>query len=664
MTEPGGRYESVPEDLRIARRWLLWRIDQRNGKPTKVPYSVAGSKASTRESVTWTTFNEAAEALARSERTYSGLGFVLGGGFLGIDIDDCLTTGGEPNALGQHIVEAVGSYAEISPSGRGLHILAKGSLPRGPRRTKVGESRLEMYDANRYFTVTGQLFDERFGYLASAQEAIDDVYARYFVIQVKPKPEQSDSTPTEMHTLDSASVLRGLEKLPNSESAKALFNGDDSAYGEDKSAADLAFCSFIKQALGANAELIDQAYRVSARYRPKWDVKHSADGQTYGAMTIKKAMQPSPADIGDSITGKTSDPHLHLVPASEVRVKAVEWLMPNRIPKGEVVLFEGDGGIGKTTAALDIIARASSGRALPDGSMLDFRPNVLIVAEEDDLSTLTARLRVADADLSRISFVDYVNLQGGSSVFMLPDHAALLRKAIQTSGSTLVYIDSLFNHINPKLKANNFQDVRSATAPLTMIAHDLVTTTIATRHWTKQTGSASVRGLGSADLRNLSRATLTFGKHPRRSDIPPVYVVAVSKSNYGKTTDSLLYQVETVNIEDDFGKSFDVGRIHWLGSDAITADDVAGERKPKSGGRPFERACRVLQDALADEADGLTAEQLDDERAKSGIASGTWNVARSHLHKRGKIRRDGGGQAGHIRWYSVCEATDADSHIA
>jgi hypothetical protein len=658
-------FESIPQMMKTSKRWLLWRSEERNGKSTKVPYSISGSKASVNDPATWTTFEQAVTALDSQENAFSGLGFVLGDGYLGIDIDDCLSDEQKPNALAIQIVEAVNSFTEISPSGRGLHVIARGSLPVGPRRTRVGECRLEMYDAARYFTVTGQVFDSRFGLLTDAQDAIDQIYRHHFEPEISPKIDVSESALGDTQTFSAAYVLNQFEKLPNSESAKALFNGDDSAYGDDTSAADLAFCNIAKQVLGPDAAAIDSAYRASSRYRSKWDTIHAADGKTYGTMTVQKALQSNDSDRYAVDSPDPSRSYLKLIPATDVRHKAIDWFMPGRIPRGELVLFEGDGGIGKTTVALDIIARATRGRPLPDGSTLGSPLRALILAEEDSLSTLKARLIAAEADLARIAFVEYAVLFGAQGRFVLPDHIGLLQSALEQSKADLFYLDALFSHFNSKLRAVSYQDSRAVLAPVANVAHITGTTMMATRHWGKMTGTASGRGFGSADVRNISRATLTFGRHPHREDVPPIYVLAVSKSNYSRqSTDSLLYQVESEILIDDDGKPEDVPKIRWLGTDSTTADDLASRVSKFSSDRPFERACETIKRVLVNTKDGLSADELESERVTARVTKGTWVNARSHLHKLGKIERSGGGQAGPVRWALVRDDTASDSHIA
>jgi len=83
-----------------------------------------------------------------------GVGYVFlpENGKTGIDLDHCIEQG-QIHTRAQEIIQELDSYSEISPSGTGVHILARGSLP-GPLRKKDG---IEMYDKGRYFAVTGNM---------------------------------------------------------------------------------------------------------------------------------------------------------------------------------------------------------------------------------------------------------------------------------------------------------------------------------------------------------------------------------------------------------------------------------------------------------------------------------------------------------------------------
>jgi putative DNA primase/helicase len=145
--------DCLPEELRQRHQWVVWKLEERDGKPTKVPYIAGGSgKASSTDSLTWRSFEEAVQALETGR--YSGIGFVFSSGdpFAGVDLDDCRDPEtGELEEWAAKIVEAFGSYAEVSQSGTGVHIIVMGKAP-NKKRGKV-----EAYSSERYFAMTGRV---------------------------------------------------------------------------------------------------------------------------------------------------------------------------------------------------------------------------------------------------------------------------------------------------------------------------------------------------------------------------------------------------------------------------------------------------------------------------------------------------------------------------
>ncbi len=150
----------LPDSLVELDQFVVWQYEQRLGsKPTKVPYQVNGSRASTKDPKTWCSFDEAVKAWHQDSPTrWSGIGFVFSRNdpFLGIDLDHCLDADGRLKPWAQPIMERFSdSYAEISPSGSGIKIWAKGKLPGGGTAFPWGDGRVEIYGQARYFTVTG-----------------------------------------------------------------------------------------------------------------------------------------------------------------------------------------------------------------------------------------------------------------------------------------------------------------------------------------------------------------------------------------------------------------------------------------------------------------------------------------------------------------------------
>jgi len=145
---------AVPDDLAELDCWGVWRMES-----TKIPYRVDGRRASSTNVNDWTDIDRARNALWTGK--YSGLAFAFFAqhGVAGIDLDDCLDGDGGLKPWARSIVERFcDTYTEISPSGGGLKIWARGSIPANLAKVAVGDGGIELYDHARYFTVTGRAF--------------------------------------------------------------------------------------------------------------------------------------------------------------------------------------------------------------------------------------------------------------------------------------------------------------------------------------------------------------------------------------------------------------------------------------------------------------------------------------------------------------------------
>jgi hypothetical protein len=148
-------YLNIPQEMRQYSQWVLWKFEDRDAsKPTKVPYSpVTHKHAKVNDPQSWGTFEQCVEIL-RAPGWYDGLGFVLTeqDPYAFIDLD---STKGEQSAIERQIkiYNEFDSYAERSPSGDGLHIIVKGSIPSGRKRSSI-----EIYSSLRYMTMTGQVY--------------------------------------------------------------------------------------------------------------------------------------------------------------------------------------------------------------------------------------------------------------------------------------------------------------------------------------------------------------------------------------------------------------------------------------------------------------------------------------------------------------------------
>jgi hypothetical protein len=130
--------------------------------------------ASSTNPQTWDTFDTAEEAVSRGFYDYCGFVFA-DNGFVGIDIDIGYDEEGFISPIAATIIGKCKSYTEKSKSGRGFHILLRGTLPFKGKNNLAG---VEIYKSARYFIMTGDTL--LYHTIEENQEAIDFVVETYF----------------------------------------------------------------------------------------------------------------------------------------------------------------------------------------------------------------------------------------------------------------------------------------------------------------------------------------------------------------------------------------------------------------------------------------------------------------------------------------------------
>lgn len=162
-------FERIPEGLKALDQWVCIHAD------SKVPMKAfAHEAASSTNPDTWASFATAENAVA--EGYYDNIGFVFNdNGYVGIDIDTGYDEDGFLTPIAADILGKCKSYTEKSRSGRGFHIIMRGSLPFKGKNNLNG---VEIYKASRYFIMTGEvmLYED----ICENQFAIDYVVEKYF----------------------------------------------------------------------------------------------------------------------------------------------------------------------------------------------------------------------------------------------------------------------------------------------------------------------------------------------------------------------------------------------------------------------------------------------------------------------------------------------------
>jgi len=289
------------KELRHWPQWVIWRIDARDGKTTKIPLMARspGTRASSTDSKTWAPYEATLKPVEKGRADGIGFVFTPGDEYFGIDLDHCVKDGVvHPKAM--EIVQRMNTYTEFSPSGDGLHIIGRGRLKGDRNRTKKtpwGHD-FEVYDNARFFTMTGrQLFGSP-ATIEPRQDELDAIYAEMFPA---PAPVKNSNGRAAMilvpGTLDDVALEEKIRSSKQGAKFAELF--DRGAPEDQESEADLGLCNILAFWLGPDEARIDAWFRRSALIRDKWDAKRG--DTTYGGYTIDRALEGRTEFYGQKI---------------------------------------------------------------------------------------------------------------------------------------------------------------------------------------------------------------------------------------------------------------------------------------------------------------------------------------------------------------------------
>jgi putative DNA primase/helicase len=291
---PTGLKNPIPEELRQARQWVCWQYeyDKRRSKPKKVPIDpVTGKHASTTDPATWGSYDEA--CAYASDHHVDGVGFVFTSDdpFCGVDLDDCRDPETGTMRLGaDEVLDSLGSYAEVSPSGTGIKVFIR-AVKQGERcstkETPWG-GKIEIYDQERFFAITGNVY--RDDPIREAQETIDDLYVR-FLGEDGPKDRTGVRTSCEGFPGHDEALLVSARNNPKTGGLfrKLYDEGDNIPVGE-RSEVDQALCGMLAYWCGDDPVRIKRLFLGSKLAQGKYAEK-GPHGEKYLDGTIRKAIR-------------------------------------------------------------------------------------------------------------------------------------------------------------------------------------------------------------------------------------------------------------------------------------------------------------------------------------------------------------------------------------
>jgi putative DNA primase/helicase len=290
-------FESIPQELKDLKQWVVWKLEAKDDKLTKVPYraDIPSIKASTTNQNTWSTFKQAIFTL-ENEKDISGIGFVFSGEdpYIGFDFDKCIDplTGLVYPSVEQDII-SLHSYTEISQSGKGIHVIGIGANP-DPDGKGNKKANVEMYSSGRYFAITGVLYNGYPEHIESIPESLlKKLYLKYFItgpLESKPKTIEQFKSRNNLYLADE-DIISLCERASNSSKFNSLWHGSTAGYSSPSEADMGLACIFAFYT--KDASQLQRLLRNSGLYRTKMDRTDYITG------VIKKACD---------VTSETYDP--------------------------------------------------------------------------------------------------------------------------------------------------------------------------------------------------------------------------------------------------------------------------------------------------------------------------------------------------------------------
>lgn len=351
-----------------------------------------------------------------------------------------------------------------------------------------------------------------------------------------------------------------------------------------------------------------------------------------------------------------------LTPASKVKPKVARWLWSTaaegehpveggRIPYGALTLWAGGPGIGKSQAAIWIVAQVTRG-TLP-GALHGEPAKVVYLSTEDDWAmTIAPRLMAAGADLENVFHVAVFEEDAAASSrkkvqISLPEDTSLLVREAAEAGVKLIVCDPLISFVG-KINADKQPEVRAALEPFTEAAAAHGISVIGLAHFIKNTAATKdplSAIYGSGAFAQLARAAVVFAKE-RDDDGQVSYVMSQAKNNLGRDDlSSYVYTIETVTLEIEEETvpvpRFTIGEETDRGVHEVMADSAAdGKRGPKPVARgEAEEWLRAFLDARGGSANAPEVQEAAEEAGHSWRtmqrAANTLGVEKSREKRKG-----------------------------
>ena len=265
----------------------------------KIPYSAYTKKHTDIKIKNNLCSFEMARNIYTSNKYFDGIGIVLGnttkGTLCGLDIDNCINEYGQISDNAQEIINLLDTYTEISISGNGIHCLfyadKKGTSCKN--NNVDGCKCLELYDRNRFFTLSGNILNDK--NIEYRQAQCNLIYDRYFVFDNNNAPDKVKKARKIIHETNKSDIsdyLLVIDKAMLKDYKLRNYWLGNSLYS-DESRNDLGFFQKLAHYTNCNPSIM-RDLALSSPYFNQKDTKHKnkwLKRKDYLQRTICKAIE-------------------------------------------------------------------------------------------------------------------------------------------------------------------------------------------------------------------------------------------------------------------------------------------------------------------------------------------------------------------------------------
>ena len=312
----------------------------------------------------------------------------------------------------------------------------------------------------------------------------------------------------------------------------------------------------------------------------------------------------------------------------EFEEQEVDWLIDGYIPRGQITIFCGDGGVGKTSVWASLLADLSAGRPTIFDVMSGVQPTrqpmkVMFFSGEDTIEqVIKKKLRQAKANMKNIRSIslsdkNFEKIQFGSKE---------LERLYAKYKPDLVVFDPLQTFIGEKVKMVDRNAMRAKTRPLIEWGATYGSATLLIMHTNKQSNVwARQRMADSADLWDIARSVLLMGETGENGR----KYISHEKSNYGPTSKTVLFDNNT-------GLPVVYATTEKKDRDFVL--EASKKKNAEKEGSSLQEVCNFILSELGQHKEGMIASDLDTLMKDIGYTAWAIRSAKKELKENNLIK--------------------------